>query len=166
MAADKKDASEGGEQGPEKKKGSALKWIIIGVVAVAVLGGGAGGAFFLLKPGAHGDAKKPAEPVKPVAAVFYQLDPYIVNLVDNEGERYLKVVMQLELSDPLAVEELNLAKPKLRDAILDLLSSKTYREMMDPLGKQHLRDEILLRGNMYVTKGKVTRVYFTDFVIQ
>ena len=168
MAADKdkKDENEGAEPAPEKKKGSALKWIIIGVVTVAVLGGGASAAFFLLKPGAHADGKTPAEIVKPVVAVFYPLDPYIVNLIDNEGERYLKVVMQLELSDPLAIEELNLAKPKLRDGILDLLSAKTYKEMMDPLGKQRLRDEILMRGNMHVTKGKVTKVYFTEFVIQ
>jgi flagellar FliL protein len=168
MAAEKNknDENEGAEQVPEKKKGSALKWIIIGVVTVIVLGGGASAAFFLLKPGAHADGKTPAEIVKPVVAVFYPLDPYIVNLIDNEGERYLKVVMQLELSDPLAIEELNLAKPKLRDGILDLLSAKTYKEMMDPLGKQRLRDEILMRGNMHVTKGKVTKVYFTEFVIQ
>ena len=168
MAAekDKKDENEGEDQVPEKKKSSALKWIIIGVITVAVLGGGASAAFLLIKSGASADAKKPTEQPKPVATVFYPLDPYIVNLIDNEGERYLKVVMQLELSDPLVVEELNLVKPKLRDAILDLLSAKTYKEMMDPLGKQRLRDEILMRGNMYVTKGKVTKVYFTEFVIQ
>jgi flagellar FliL protein len=168
MAAekDKKDENEAEEQVPEKKKGSVLKWIIIGIVTVVVLGGGASAAFLLLKSGAPADGKKPAELNKPVVAVFYPLDPYIVNLIDNEGERYLKVVMQLELSDPSVVEELNLVKPRLRDAILDLLSAKTYKEMMDPLGKQRLRDEIMMRGNMFTTKGKVTKVYFTEFVIQ
>ena len=56
--------------------------------------------------------KKTAEQAKPQAAVFWPMDPYIVNLIDNEGERYLKVVLQLELSDQSSVEELNLIKPK------------------------------------------------------
>jgi flagellar FliL protein len=167
MAAEKDDKEANAEEKvPEKKKGFPLKWIIIGLVALIVLGGGASAAFFLLKPKAHDDGKKPADLTKPAIVVFYPMEPYIVNLIDNEGERYLKVVMQLELSDAPVTEELNLIKPKLRDAILELLSAKTYKEMMDPLGKQRLRDEIIMRANMYTTKGKVSKVYFTEFVIQ
>jgi len=164
---DEKDEKEGEEQVPEKKKGSALKWIIIAVIAVFVLGGaGAGAYFFLLKSKQPSAEKKHAEQTKLQVAVFWPMDPFIVNLIDNEGERYLKVVMQMELSDQPAVEELNLLKPKIRDNILDLLSAKTYKEMMDPIGKQRLRDEIALRANGYLTKGKVLKVYFTEFVIQ
>ena len=162
-----KTKNEGEEQVPEKKKGSALKWIIIVVIAVLVLGGaGAGAYFFFFKSKAPAAEKKTAEQAKPPAAVFWPMDPFIVNLIDNEGERYLKVVLQLELSDQTAVEELNLIKPKVRDSILDLLSAKTYKEMMDPIGKQRLRDEIALRANGYLTKGKIVKVYFTEFVIQ
>jgi flagellar protein FliL len=162
-----KDDKEGEEQIPEKKKGSALKMIIIAVVILVVLGGaGAGAYFFFLKPKATSADKKPAEQTKQTVAIFWPLDAFIVNLIDNEGERYLKVVMQLEASDQSAVDELNLLKPKVRDNILDLLSAKTYKEMMDPIGKQRLRDEIVLRVNGYLTKGKVLKAYFTEFVIQ
>lgn len=162
-----KDENEGEEQIPEKKKSSALKWIIISVIAVLILGGGGAGAyFFLFKAAAPAADKKNAEQAKPQAAIFWPMDAFIVNLVDNDGERYLKAVMQLELSDQAAVEELNLLKPKLRDSILDLLSAKTYKDMMDPIGKQRLRDEIALRANGYLTKGKIVKVYFTEFVIQ
>lgn len=167
--AAKKDEEEkeGEDQVSEKKKGSALKWIIIAVVAVFVLGGaGAGAYFFFLKPKPAAEAKKQAEQVKLQTAVFWPMEPFIVNLVDNEGERYLKVVMQLELSEQAVMEELNLLKPKVRDNILDLLSAKTYKEMMDPIGKQRLREEIALRANGYLTKGKIIKVYFTEFVIQ
>jgi flagellar protein FliL len=164
---DEKDEKEGEEPIPEKKKGSALKWIIIAVIAVLVLGGGGAGAyFFLFKPKPVTAEKKQAEQAKPQVAIFWPMEPFIVNLIDNEGERYLKVVMQLEVADQLTVEELNLLKPKLRDSILDLLSAKTYKEMMDPIGKQRLRDEIVLRANGYLTKGKIVKVYFTEFVIQ
>ncbi len=127
-----------------------------------------GGAvyFFFIKSVGPDDVKKPVEQTKPQVSVFWPMDPFIVNLIDNEGERYLKVVMQLELTDQQVVEELNFVKPKLRDSILDLLSAKTYKEMMDPIGKQRLRDEIVMRANLYTTKGKVSKVYFTEFIIQ
>ncbi|MEN6373995.1 MAG: flagellar basal body-associated protein FliL [Smithella sp.] len=161
------DEAEGEKQVPVKKKSSALKWVIIIVAAVLVLGGaGAGAYFFLFHSKSSTAEKKTAEQAKPLAAVFWPMEPFIVNLIDNEGERYLKVVLQLELSDQSSVEELNLIKPKVRDSILDLLSSKTYKEMMDPIGKQRLRDEVAMRTNAYLTKGKILKVYFTEFVIQ
>lgn len=164
---DDKDETEGEEQAPKKKNDFALKGIIIGIVISLVLGGaGYAAYFFISKPNAPDDGKKAAEQTKPQTMAYYPMEPYIVNLIDNEGERYLKVVMQLELSDQLIAEELDLVKPKLRDGILDLLSAKTYKELTDPLGKQRLRDEIAMRANGYATKGKITKVYFTEFVIQ
>jgi len=168
--ADRKDdyeEAEGEEQAPVKKKGSALKWIIIIVIGVLILGGaGAGAYYFLFSSRTPTADKKSAEQAKPQAAIFWPMEPFIVNLLDNESERYLKVVLQLELSEQASVEELNLIKPKVRDSILDLLSSKSYKEMMDPIGKQRLRDEVALRVNAYLTKGKIFKVYFTEFVIQ
>jgi flagellar FliL protein len=161
-----KDEKESEQEAPVKKE-SALKWIIIILIIVVVLGGAGAGAFLFLSKSRPASAdKKSTEQGKPLAIIFWSMDPYIVNLIDNEGERYAKVVMQLELSDQGAAEELNLIKPKLRDNILDLLSAKNYKEMMDPIGKQRLRDEIALRANGYLTRGKVLKVYFTDFVIQ
>ena len=163
---DGKGETEGEEQAPKKKNNFPIIGIIIGIVISIVIGGaGYAAYFFLIKSGTPADGKK-AEQAKAVVMVYYPMEPYIVNLIDNEGERYLKAVMQLELSDGQVAEELNLVKPKLRDGILDLLSAKTYKELTDPLGKQRLRDEIAMRANVYATKGKVTKVYFTEFVIQ
>jgi flagellar FliL protein len=167
----KEDAEENedDEQVQPEKKGSKLKLIIILVIVLAVLGGGGAAAYFLLlKPQPQTAEAKKDIPAKAQMVVFWPMDPYIVNLIDNEGERYLKVVLQLELSDQLMVEEMKKMSPKLRDTILELLSSKTYKEMIDPLGKQRLRDEIVMRMNMNVNspKGKVLKVYFTEFVIQ
>jgi len=164
---DDKDETEGEDQAPKKKNNFPVIGIIIGIVISIVIGGaGYAAYFFLIKSAATDDTKKAAAQIKPQIMSYYPMDPYIVNLIDNEGERYLKVVMQLELTDLQVVEELNLVKPKLRDGILDLLSAKTYKELTDPLGKQRLRDEIAMRANVYATKGKVTKVYFTEFVIQ
>lgn len=164
-ADENEEGKEGGEQ-PEKK-GSPLKLIIIIVVVLLVLGGGGAAAYFLFFKAKAQTEEKKAE-AKPQVVVFWPMDPFIVNLIDNEGERYLKVVLQLELSDQLMVEEMKKINPKLRDAILELLAAKNYKEMIDPLGKQRLRDEIVMRMNMTVNspKGKVVKVYFTEFVIQ
>ena len=149
------------------KKGSKLTLIIIVVVVLLLLaGGGAAAYFFFFKASPVEDGKKPAAQEKPLVTIFWPMDPFIVNLSDNDGERYLKVVLQLELSDAKLLDEMKLLSPKLRDTILDLLSAKNYKEMMDPLGKQRLRDEIAMRINITVTKGKVIKVYFTEFIIQ
>ena len=163
---DDKDNKEADGQKPEQKS-SALKWVIIIIVIVLVLGGAGAGAFFFFSKSKNTTSeKKSPEQAKTSTAFFWATEPFIVNLADNEGERYAKVVIQLELSDQEVGEELNLIKPKVRDSILDLLSAKNYKEMMDPIGKQRLRDEIAMRANGHLTKGKVLKVYFTDFVIQ
>lgn len=94
------------------------------------------------------------------------MDAFVVNIIDANTERYLKLVVQLEVSDPTVITELEQIKPKLRDSILDLLTAKTYKDLMDLSGKQRLREDIAGRINNILTKGKVTKVYFTDFVVQ
>ena len=121
------DEKDGEEKAP-KKKGSPLILILVIVFVVLALAGGGTAAYFLLlkpKPAATESAKTVP---KPQITVFYALDPFIVNLMDNEGERYIKVVMQLELSDAKVAEEFKLLSPKLRDTVLDLLSSKLTRK--------------------------------------
>ncbi len=149
---------------PEKKKKPIVKIIIIAVVVLVVVAGGvAGGLYYFGKAGV---AHKAAALPPPVIGALWPMEPFIVNLLDNQGERYLKIIMQLEVSNQLVVAELEQLKPKLRDNVLDLLTAKTYSELMDMGGKQRLRDEVAIRVNSYLTKGKVVKVYFTDFVIQ
>ncbi len=162
---DQDDENESAEE--PKKTGSKLKLIIILIVVLVLLGGGGAASYFIFFKAKSQTADKKQE-AKPQVAVFLPMDPFIVNLIDNEGERYLKVVMQLELSDQLMLEDVKKINPKIRDAILELLAAKTYKEMIDPLGKQKLRDEITMRSNLIINspKGKVVKVYFTEFVIQ
>lgn len=153
------------EAAPAKKK-APIKLIVIILVALLVVGGGvAGGLYFFGHKG--GNEKKAEEkPAAPLVGPLWSLDPFIVNLADNQGERYLKVVMQLELSDPAITADVEVLKPKIRDNILDLLSAKTYADLTDQVGKQRLRDEIALRVNSFLAKGKIVNVYFTEFVVQ
>jgi flagellar protein FliL len=157
---------EGQEEIKEKKTGNKawIKWAIIGVVAVAVVGGGVyGGMLYFNKSSA---AKEAAEPPKPVIGVLWPMDTFIVNLADNDGERYLKLILQLELSDANCAPELDQLKPKLRDNVLGLLTTKQFKDVSTYEGKQRLKEEIAMRLNNLLTRGRIVQVYFTDFVVQ
>jgi flagellar FliL protein len=151
------------EGGKEKKKGSKLKWIIIGVVILAVLGGGGAGAYFFFVKKSDKEAQAPAKP--PIGAVW-ALDTFIINLADADSDRYLKVIMSFELTDPLTATELDLMKPKVRDIVLGVLTVKSYKDLSNFEGKQRLKEELAMRLNSHLTKGKIVQVYFTDFVVQ
>jgi flagellar FliL protein len=94
------------------------------------------------------------------------LDAFIVNLADKPDTRYLKVTIQLELERPDVSDELTGKMPRIRDALLILLTSKDYESIRTIEGKLQLRDEILDRVNMLLQSGKVKTAYFTDFVVQ
>ncbi|EKO37493.1 MAG: flagellar basal body-associated protein [Solidesulfovibrio magneticus str. Maddingley MBC34] len=108
--------------------------------------------------GGHGGGKDKA------ASNNVPLPPFVVNLADPNARRYLKVVLEVEVtSNPELLEE---NKAKIRDALLMLLSSKNSQDLSTLEGKILLRKEIVDRLNQAIGQPKVSRVYFTDFVIQ
>ena len=152
------------EEKPVKKNGILLKWIIIGGVLLSIVAAAVGRGLYYFRSAAT--VKKKPDLPPPIIGTLWPMEPFIVNLRDNNGERYLKVVLQLEVSQPAVVSELELLKPKLRDSTLDLLGAKSYQELQDLSGKQKLRDDIMIRLNSFLTSGKIVRIYFTEFVIQ
>lgn len=97
---------------------------------------------------------------------MYRLDTMIVNLADKGGKRYLRITMELELSVPELVEEIDLRLPQLRDSILMILPTKTYDDIGTTPGKIALRDELLIRLNSFLKSGQITTLYFSEFVVQ
>ncbi|MBN1828909.1 MAG: flagellar basal body-associated FliL family protein [Deltaproteobacteria bacterium] len=153
------------EKAPEKKKSSMIMWIVVFVVVALVATGGFLGLKFYEK---FASEKKKDEPKAsaPLIGPVWSMGAVIVNLMDNEGTRYLKTSIKVELSSPESSAELEGLKPKIMDSVLDLLSSKSYKDIAGFEGKQRLRDEIMVRLNNYMSQGVVKRVYFTEFVIQ
>ena len=108
--------------------------------------------------GGHGSGKDKA------ASNNVALPAFVVNLADGNARRYLKVVLEVEMTGNPELLEANQAK--IRDALLMLLSSKTSQDVASLEGKILLRKEIVDRLNQAIGQPKVSRVYFTDFVIQ
>jgi len=164
------------------------KILLIAIAAVVVVGLGAGAFFFLkgrsanhaqaepakaAEEGSHDSpeaAKKSDSHGSPEAAKnsgqanLLALDPFIVNLQDNSGTRYLKLTLSLELEG--GGEEITALTAKIRDSLIVLLSSKSYADIGTVEGKYQMRDEIVARVNQFLTKTKVKSVYFSDLVIQ
>lgn len=161
----KKD--EAAEAKPETAKGKLpLKKIIIGVVALVVLGGGGFFAWQTFMAPKGEEAAKAEEPLAEEVILSHKLDPFIVNLVDPLGRRYLKVQIELELDSPPTIEEAKKHDSQIRDAIITLLTSKSYGDVDSPEGKMQLRQEIISRVNQFLRRGKAQNAYFTDFVVQ
>ena len=167
MARDeeRKTQEAAGEDALHAPKKPMLKMLIITGVVFAVLAGLGVGGFIFYQKVVLGKKEAPKKEQQ-IESAIWTMDPFIVNLVDNAGESYLKVSIELEVSDKNIIPELNKLKPKLRDNVLDLLTSKSYKDLVDMVGKQRLREEIMMRLNSFITGGKIVKVYFTEFVIQ
>lgn len=119
----------------------------------------AGGHGEAAKSEGHGEKGKDKAPSNNVS-----LPPFVVNLADPNARRYLKLVIDVEMTGEPELLETN--KAKIRDALLLLLSSKTSQDLLTMEGKILLRKEIVDRMNQALGKARVARIYFTDFVIQ
>ncbi|SDN47369.1 flagellar FliL protein [Desulfonauticus submarinus] len=97
---------------------------------------------------------------------IYTLPSFIVNLADPLGRRYLKLSMDVELKNKKVVEEMEKKLPQIKDAIILLLSSKTFADISTVKGKLELKNEIVSRMTQILGQGKVLRVYFTELVVQ
>jgi flagellar FliL protein len=164
MVDEKEEKLEGEEEGQEPKKKKGKNLILIIIIAVAVLAGGAGAFFFFTKSG--GNKTQKAEETKAAEGVTFALEPFVVNLSDPSGTRFLKVSLQLELAGPAVAEKAKTKTPQMRDAIITLLTSKTSDALISPEGKLQLKDEINIRVNQILGENSVKNVYLTDFVMQ
>ncbi len=172
------------EDSGEGKKKSPLKLIIIIVVALALLGGGGffGWKFFLAsdeeaveetaesgeaggdKAGEKGEEGKKGPTIP---GTVLDLDPFIVNLADPAGKRYLKLKLAIDAKDEKLKQEIQMRIPQIRDSILLLLTSKSYADIAPVAGKIRLRNEILkIINRSLMGVGSVHGVYFTEFVVQ
>lgn len=175
------------EVGPKKKK-SKIKWIVL-LLLLLILGGG---GFFAYKTGMLGNfipllaseqaqtedataasgqpggtsGKSALGNAQPVNSLTKTLPDFLVNLSDPLGRRYIKLTIDVEMSSSGVGAEVDAQSPRIRDALIMLLSSKTYNDLATNEGKILLKNEILDRINQIMGQGKITGVYFTNLVIQ
>jgi flagellar protein FliL len=173
------EAAAEGAAAEEKPAGGGGRKLVLIAVAVLLLGGGGAAAWFMglfgghAAPPAEGEAAHggeeghgTAEAAVPDVGALYALDPFIANLSDEDGRRYLKATLQVEFFKGQVPGEWNARLPQVRDLLLTLFSSKNFAEVRTPQGKAVLRDEIVTRLNHALRQDMVKAVYFTEFIVQ
>jgi len=94
------------------------------------------------------------------------IDSFVVNISDDQGSHYLKAIITIEVDGEAAAMEVNQRMPQIKDEILHLIGNKTFCELNDLQGKIQLRAELINKINSILLKGKVKRIYFTDWGLQ
>ena len=149
--------------------------VVLAVVGVLILGMMGAGFFVIwtkvanMNPGAtpaEASIQEEEEAPTETIGVTYPLDTFIVNLAEEGGNRYLRVTMELELSEETLKTEVEQRLPQVRDAMLMILPTKKVADIGTVEGKTALRGEVIERLNGILTGGEVTNIYFTEFVIQ
>jgi Flagellar basal body-associated protein len=156
--ADEQVKEEGKQSGGKKK----LIFILIPVLLLLI--GGAGAYFFLTHKKKESTKQMVVAPQK--LGVMYNLGSFLVNLADKNANTYAKVSITLELSNQKVQQEVVKRLPIIKDAVINLLSSKTYDEIRTPEGKEELRLELIKRINAILVTGGVQNIYFTQFIVQ
>lgn len=169
MAEKSPQTSDASEKGGSKKK----LFIIIGLVSLVLLIGAGVAGYFLFMKEPPSEDKDPGMEV-PVPEINTQaeigpmvnIDEFIVNIISDENNHYVKASLTIELSSEPSKEELAKRMPQIRDAILLLVGNKTFEELQDLQGKKQLKAELLSKINAILHTGQATAIYFTDFVVQ
>lgn len=156
---------------PAPKKGGFLKKLILLLMALAIVGGGAAGGFWWWQgQSAHAESAEPLPPTEPNAVL--PLEPFVVNLADQAGSRFLRVSLRLLVVAPRGQRDLKelgeneVVMARLRSALLELLSTKTADELVTAEGKDQLKREIVAQAAGILHEVEVRDVLFSEFVVQ
>ncbi|MBN4049321.1 flagellar basal body-associated FliL family protein [Clostridium estertheticum] len=147
------------------KKGNVLKIVIIVLLILVVVGGAAfGGMYFASKK--SGTATANTAKVVETNEVTYSLDEFLLNLMDEDGKRYLKVKVFIGYEDNKALTaELEAKKPIIRDVVIATLRAKRTTDF-SATGIDSIKNQLIASINPVLTKGKIAHIYFNDILVQ
>jgi flagellar FliL protein len=123
------------------------------------------------------------EPVEAGEGVMFNMSTKIINLADPTGRKYIRltVVLEFDPNEPelahMAEEEhaevltsfqekINARMPIMDDAVITLLSTKTFEDLYTSAGKETLRQEVITEIAERIPEYHLISVYFTEFVVQ
>jgi flagellar FliL protein len=177
---DNQEDTEKPKQEAKSSGGGGLVKILVVVVLIVVLAVAGILAYTLLFAGKSAPAQEqtimeptggqPSQATRPASAEpgpIIAYPPFLVNLADPGGQRYLRITLSLELSKEKKFQaEVEAKDPRIKDIIISILSSKTFDEIATTQGKIAMKQEILRRLNTIMSGGRIVDVYITEFVVQ
>lgn len=154
----------------EKSKNKIFIILTAALLGIAALGGAL--SYFFLSP-----AENEKSPVLAAARVeppsFMNIEPFVVNLADEDKERYLQVSIVFEVRGEEALKALRRIEPMIRSRTLLVLANKTSSNLKTNEGKENLKAEMmdlvfvsLDDSGFKEMKSRVSDAHFSTFVIQ
>ena len=92
------------------------------------------------------------------------METFLVNLAQSRGRKLAKLNMEFEVTSDEVQQEIEKLKPRIRDMVIMIISDKSLVQVSSKEGKDALREEIRNQVNLFLTKGQIKNVYFTEFI--
>ena len=171
-------------EAPSGKKKGIIKWVLIGLGLMILIGVSVGTSIYLMKTMLHGqttaqDAEQPnskakedkAKPKQRKISIYYKFDPpFVVNIQGETGSRFLQLTIEAMTYDQSVTADIDQHMPVIRNNIVLLLSNVSYEQLSTLEGKQKMRADILseIQKVLKEKTGKpgVEEVYLTSIVMQ
>lgn len=114
-----------------------------------------------------GDSITSAIPEDEEVKKVIELQPFIVNLADENESRYLRLTISVGIGEAGESEKPDeLFMTRVRNAIIAVLTTKKSEEVLTVEGKAALRKQILKAAKKASEEPKVLAIYITDFIVQ
>jgi flagellar protein FliL len=180
---EEEEAAPAGAKGPLIPPVLVRYSIVAGILAVMAVG-----AIFLVTDVIAPRLRKLGEPA-PAAAEsakpesirepgeMLEVKDLIVNPAGSAGRRYLKVAAVIEVAAEKGKKKGKapaaegagaggLQEAQIRDLLIRELSARTLDELTDPVTKEEMRQGIIEGLSEILGTGRVSNVYFTEYVVQ
>ena len=145
------------------ERGKLPIMLIVAALVVALIAGV--GVFVLKGKGARRGGAGENQPTATLA-----LGEFVVNLADSGEIRYAKTTIVLAVTGaaPSAGGPGGEggASPAVRDAVIAVLSSKRFAELVRPGGKEKLKTDIKAAVNKRLEGCQAVEVFFSEFAMQ
>lgn len=157
--------SETAEAAPAK--GGSKKMLIVGAIVLAIA---AGGGFWWTQAAGHAEEAEGKPKRKAQASQgLIKLEPFVVNLADGAGTRFLRTTLQLVIEPAEAVEDVSKNDVKmlqLRSTLLELLAEQQASSLVTPEGKAAMKAALISRAQEVLEDWEIADVLFAEFVVQ
>ncbi len=150
---------------PKKRRS---KLLLLGIPLFLLAAGGAGGWWYVTKSAepVHAAGDEQAAVAEPTGLA--PLEPFVVNLADPGGRKYLRVTIVLLLPDEHAGEQIaknKLVISRLRSSIIEVLTVRTSAQLASPEGRDALKKAVAETARA-TSRMDVRDVLFEEFIVQ
>lgn len=159
--------SEAAEGAPAKGGAKSKMVMIVAIVAIAAAGGG----FWWSRAASAAEEleQSPKRKVAKSSRGLVKFDPFVVNLADGAGTRFLRTTLQLVIEPAEAVDALSkndVTMLEVRSALLELLSQQQASALVTPEGKAAMKAALISRAQEALEDWTIADVLFSEFVVQ